>query len=353
MELAIKAARESHGDLSSPRVGAVAVSKGELIGTAYRGEIKAGEHAEFTLLERHLPEYPLAGTTVYTTLEPCTKRNPGKIPCATRLIQRKIGKCVIGMLDPNPLVSGLGFRMLREANIIAVPFPPDLMAQLEELNRDFIQAIKSDAVLTATQEITDLAKRSGIARQKEMSGAAVRDCLESLQRINHGELRIPGREAGYFKRFLERVDEALDVEQIKAFIRLTPFEPGDLSKLSWFEEFYSRLNRAVENGKVVIEYIFLIRTPTPTGDVKGFIDQYKQFARRIAILDEKDPRLSADMLRPSIVLFETQAIAFTHDRGADSSLLEATEWVCKDHFEKLQGQYRRIELISTPYFQQD
>lgn len=350
MELAIKVARESHGDPNSPRVGAVAVCKGELIGTAYRGEVNPGEHAEFTLLERHLPNHPLAGATIYTTLEPCTKRNPGKIPCANRLIDRKIGRCVIGMLDPNPLISGLGFRMLREANIVAVPFPPDLMAQLEELNRDFIHAIKNDAVLVATQEIADLAKRSGIARQREMSGAAVRECLESLRRINHGELRIAGREAGYFKRFLERLDEGLDVERVKAFIRLTPFAPDELSKLSWFETFYERLLDAAQKNKLLLEYVFLIRTPEPTDIAKSFIDRYKQFAGKIGIVHERDPHLTREMLRPSIVLFETQRIAFTHDRGEDSSLLEATEWVCADHFEQLQAQYRRIEVISSPYF---
>ena len=354
MELAIKAARQCRSDPNNPLVGAVAVLSGRKLRTAFRGEVEPNQHAEYVLLEEHLHNVPLAGATIYTTLEPCsTRHSKEKEPCADRLIERKVGRVVIGMLDPNPLISGLGWKKLRQANInVVVISHSDLIAQLEELNRDFIHAIESDAISQATREIAELAKRSGIPRQRELSGTAVRECLESLRQISHGELRITGREAGYFKRFLERVDEGQGTEHIKAFIRLTPFEPEELSKLSWFDEFYTRLYQAVLKKKIVIEYIFLIRTPTPIGDVQAFIDQYKQFARRIAILHEHDHRLTPDMLHPSVVLFETQGITFTHDRGDQLSLLEATEWVCADHFKKLQEQYRRIELISTPYFQQ-
>jgi hypothetical protein len=44
------------------------------------------------------------------------------------------------MLDPNPNISGKGQRRLREANIRTDLFPPDLMAQIEELNRAFARA---------------------------------------------------------------------------------------------------------------------------------------------------------------------------------------------------------------------
>lgn len=354
MELAIKAARQCRGDPKNPRVGAVAVVNRREVGTAFRGEVELNQHAEYVLLEEHLRDVPLAGATVYTTLEPCTTRHSDdKKPCANRLIERKVGRVVIGMLDPNLLISGVGWKKLRQANIkVTVMSDSDLLDQLAELNRNFIHAIESDVVNQAAREIAELAKRKGIPRQQELSATSLRECLESLRRISHGELRIEGREAGYFKRFLERVDEGQSNERVRAFIRLTPFEPDELSRLSWFDEFYHRLDEAVTENKLVIDYVFLIRTPTPTNTVKEFIDRYKQFARKIAILQEEDQRLTPDMLHPSIVLFETQRIAFTHDRGDHSSLVEATEWICGDHFNKLQEQYSRIELISTPYFQQ-
>src|SRR5690606_24012098 len=56
MEHAIGFARQSvsEPDRVSPKVGAVVVRDGVLLGSAFRGELGLGEHAEFTLLERKL-----------------------------------------------------------------------------------------------------------------------------------------------------------------------------------------------------------------------------------------------------------------------------------------------------------
>jgi len=108
MEAAIAASRKSREDIagSVPRVGAVAVIDGEIIAEAYREEIAEGQHAEYVLLEKHLPNVSLVKATVYTTLEPCTKRGKEKIPCVERLIARKVHRVVIGMLDPTRLYGG-------------------------------------------------------------------------------------------------------------------------------------------------------------------------------------------------------------------------------------------------------
>jgi pyrimidine deaminase RibD-like protein len=139
MELAVDQARQSRSldPARHPRVGAVVAREAIEIGRAFRSELKEGEHAEYTLLEQKCADQDLAGSTVYTTLEPCTKRNHPKIPCVQRLIDRKVRRVVIGMLDPNPVVSGKGVQQLRQANIEVALFPADLMARLEELNRDF------------------------------------------------------------------------------------------------------------------------------------------------------------------------------------------------------------------------
>ena len=140
--LAVDEARKcqvSPGEVT-PFVGAVAVRNGRLLGAAHRGECRAGEHAEFTLLERKLSETPLAGTTVYTTLEPCTHRNPPKIPCVQRLIDRRVARVVIGTLDRNRTIQGDGYVELRKAGIEVEFFPAALVAELEELNRDFFRA---------------------------------------------------------------------------------------------------------------------------------------------------------------------------------------------------------------------
>ena len=141
MELAVEEAAKSRGEPGkvSPRVAAVIARGRDFIASAYRGENSIGEHAEYIALEGKCESLALAGATVYTTLEPCTNRNDPKVPCAERLIRRKVARVVIGMLDPNEVIRGRGILTLRKANIQVDLFPPDLMNRLEELNRDFIK----------------------------------------------------------------------------------------------------------------------------------------------------------------------------------------------------------------------
>jgi pyrimidine deaminase RibD-like protein/NTP pyrophosphatase (non-canonical NTP hydrolase) len=138
---AIEEARKSKPEDSRvhPKVGVAVVKDGKLLATAFRGEI-AGNHAEYIAVDKKLHDKPLAGATVYTTLEPCTTRNHPKIPCAQRLVDRKVSRVVIGMLDPDRRISGSGQRTLRGAGVATDFFPADLMNEVEDLNRDFLRA---------------------------------------------------------------------------------------------------------------------------------------------------------------------------------------------------------------------
>jgi diaminohydroxyphosphoribosylaminopyrimidine deaminase/5-amino-6-(5-phosphoribosylamino)uracil reductase len=100
----------------TPMVGAVLVRDGEIVGAAFH--TYAGvKHAEILALEQAGER--ARGATLFVSLEPCSHagRTP---PCAGALIAARIKKVVAPLEDPNPLVSGEGFRRLRQAGIEVV-----------------------------------------------------------------------------------------------------------------------------------------------------------------------------------------------------------------------------------------
>jgi len=114
MRRALALARRGLGRTSpNPAVGCVIVRNGEIVGEGWHR--KAGTpHAEVHALSQAGARARAAD--VYVTLEPCSHhgRTP---PCAEALIKAGVARVFAGMTDPNPLVSGCGLAMLREAGI--------------------------------------------------------------------------------------------------------------------------------------------------------------------------------------------------------------------------------------------
>lgn len=117
MAHALRLARRGAGHVSpNPMVGAVIVKDGRVVAEGWHRACGA-DHAEVDALKRAGAD--AAGADIYVNLEPCCHhgRTP---PCAQALIEAGVRRVVVAMIDPNPLVSGRGVRMLRDAGIDVV-----------------------------------------------------------------------------------------------------------------------------------------------------------------------------------------------------------------------------------------
>ena len=146
MELAIKVMRESvfeprEDGKANPLVGAVLVKPDGAVETACRGELRYGDHAEYTLLERKNRSEKLDGSTLYATLEPCAPgaRCHPKLSCAERIVLARIKKVWVGIEDPDPTVDRKGIKYLQENEIKVGMFDRDLQEVIREANEEFIE----------------------------------------------------------------------------------------------------------------------------------------------------------------------------------------------------------------------
>lgn len=141
MRRAIELAKKGSGHVNpNPLVGAVIVRDGEIIGEGYHecyGQLHAERNAIANAKKRG---NSLEGSTIYVTLEPCC--HYGKTPpCTEAIIEEKIARVVVGSDDPNPLVSGKGFQMLREKGIEVIPH--FLKEECDAMNYVFFHYIRT------------------------------------------------------------------------------------------------------------------------------------------------------------------------------------------------------------------
>jgi diaminohydroxyphosphoribosylaminopyrimidine deaminase/5-amino-6-(5-phosphoribosylamino)uracil reductase len=114
MRRALDLARTALGRTSpNPAVGCVLVNGSTVVGEGFHP--RAGmPHAEVYALRA--AGAAARGATAYVTLEPCDHygRTP---PCSRALVAAGVGRVVVGVGDPNPLVDGGGVATLRAAGV--------------------------------------------------------------------------------------------------------------------------------------------------------------------------------------------------------------------------------------------
>jgi len=136
MRLALDLARKAEGQTNpNPVVGAVLVKSGEIVAKGYHK--KAGlPHAEIIALRKAGGK--ARGADLYVNLEPCCHhgRTP---PCTEAIIAAGIKRVILGIRDPNLLVSGRGIRFLRKQGVEVVTGV--LRRDCEKINESFVKYI--------------------------------------------------------------------------------------------------------------------------------------------------------------------------------------------------------------------
>lgn len=133
---AIELAKKGSGFVSpNPMVGAVIVKNNKIIAEGYHHQYGA-EHAEIDAFNNATVD--VIGADMYVTLEPCA--HYGKTPpCAHKIVENKIKRVYVGLLDPNPLVSGKGIDILKNSGIEVITGMQE--EKCRELNSIFLKFI--------------------------------------------------------------------------------------------------------------------------------------------------------------------------------------------------------------------
>lgn len=137
MSMALSLARKGKGKTSpNPMVGAIIVRDRKVIGRGFH-ERPGMPHAE--VLAMAGAGSGVCGATLYTNLEPCVHTKKRTPPCTGEIIRGGIKRVVIGMIDPNPLVSGRGIEELKNGGVSVVA--GILKEKAERLNEAFSKFI--------------------------------------------------------------------------------------------------------------------------------------------------------------------------------------------------------------------
>ncbi|MDY5969646.1 MAG: bifunctional diaminohydroxyphosphoribosylaminopyrimidine deaminase/5-amino-6-(5-phosphoribosylamino)uracil reductase RibD [Bacteroidales bacterium] len=99
----------------NPLVGCVIVKKGRIVAEGYHQEIGQW-HAERNAILHCSDKSDLQEATLYVNLEPCAHQGLTP-PCAPLVAQSGIRRVVVCNDDPNPLVHGRGYDILRQAGV--------------------------------------------------------------------------------------------------------------------------------------------------------------------------------------------------------------------------------------------
>lgn len=173
---------------ANPMVGCVISRDDKIIAQDYH-RLYGEAHAEVNALEKI--NYKGENTKVYITLEPCS--HFGKTPpCAKALIRAGVKKVFIAMLDPNPLVSGRGMRVLQDSGIeVEVGL---LEEEANKINRGFVKRMTTGLPFVTSKIAMSLDGRTAMknGESKWITSEASREDVQMLRSLNQAILTGSG-----------------------------------------------------------------------------------------------------------------------------------------------------------------
>ena len=193
----------------NPKVGCIIVNNDQVVGYGYHQS--AGQlHAERLALE--MAGDKARGATAYVSLEPCCHqgRTP---PCTDGLIDAGISRVVAAMGDPNPLVRGGGFDLLKSAGV-------DVKSGVCEnesrwLNRGFVSRMTRQRPWVSLKSAATLDGRTAAfdGESKWITGREARNQVQSLRAASSAVITGIGTVLADDPQLNVRTQESDDVRQ--------------------------------------------------------------------------------------------------------------------------------------------
>lgn len=216
MQLAVKVMRESIAEKRkdgkvNPKVGAVLVFPDGSVETGFRGELRDGDHAEFTLIERKCVNRDLHNAILFSTLEPCVQRNPPKRGCCRYVSGARIKTVYVGIEDPDPTVAGEGIRYMEEHGIKVTMFERKFQKEIEKENKEFLKQANHRAKI-AKKEVKESVLKQAVPRSDFSEFSE-----EALQKfISEANLKYTLKQKG-FQKYLTDIGAMHFDEKTKSY----------------------------------------------------------------------------------------------------------------------------------------
>ncbi|HSR24173.1 MAG TPA: deaminase, partial [Candidatus Eisenbacteria bacterium] len=134
LQAAIDLSRRCPPSTTAFSVGAVIVSAdGAVVAEGWSREIDPVVHAEESALAKAAGDPRLAAATLYSSLEPCSRRRSRPRACAALVLAAGVPRVVFALREPEVFVEGRGAEELRAAGVTVVELS-DLADQVRTVN---------------------------------------------------------------------------------------------------------------------------------------------------------------------------------------------------------------------------